>query len=190
MSTARITEYLSEDDYLAGELHSDVRHEYVDGSAYAMAGAKVAHNTVSTNITGTLHSQLKGNPCRAFGSDIKVRIKGKDHTRFYYPDGMIVCDSNDADSLFQDKPVVLIEVLSDSTRRIDTGEKFEAYRSIESLTHYVLIEPDTASVVVYERGDDEWLRTRFANLSDSIVFKDLGVELPMTDIYDRVLSDE
>lgn len=188
MSTAKITPYITEDEYLQGELHSEVRHEYVDGSAYAMAGAKVAHNTIAMNVAGLLYAGLKGHPCRGFGSDMKVRIKDKQHTRFYYPDAMVVCESNDGDALFQEKPVVLFEVLSESTKRVDTGEKFHAYLQIESLTHYVLLETDRVSAVVYARGDSEWERSQFTSVEDVIRFDQLGIELPLQDIYERVLS--
>ncbi len=187
MSTAKITPYISENEYLQGELQSDVRHEYVDGSTYAMSGAKVAHNRIATNVLLSVGSQLKGHPCEVFNSDMKVRIQLKDHTRFYYPDAMVVCESNDRDALFQDKPVILFEVLSDSTRRVDTGEKFDAYLKIESLTHYVLLETDQLTAVVYERGHTEWERSHLTTPNDTIRFEQLGIELGLGDIYGRVL---
>ena len=104
------------EDYLAGEQVSDVKHEYLGGTVHAMAGASNRHNTITTNSLGSLYGTLRGKPCQPFNSDTKVRIEFPDHTRFYYPDTMVVCDSNTDTDHSQDRPVVIIEVLSDSTR--------------------------------------------------------------------------
>src|SRR5688500_9935093 len=119
MTAAHRLNLVSIEDYLAGELASPVKHEYLGGVVYAMAGAVNAHNLIATNITGTLHARLRGKSCRVYNSDTKIRIRLPAHTRFYYPDASIVCRPNSPGDSFQDEPTVIIEVLSDSTRRID-----------------------------------------------------------------------
>jgi Uma2 family endonuclease len=94
MTAAKQIELVSVEDYLERELASDVKHEYWGGYVYAMAGAKTAHNRVAGNFLGSLHRRLRGQPCEPFNSDMKVRIKFPTHTRFYYPDGMVVCEPN------------------------------------------------------------------------------------------------
>ena len=89
-----------------------MKHEYAGGYVYAMAGAKNVHNTVATAFLGLMHAKLRGRPCQPFNSDTKVRIRLATHTRFYYPDGMVVCEPNADDEEFQDRPVVIAEVLS------------------------------------------------------------------------------
>src|SRR4051812_26863944 len=116
MTAAKRRALISVDEYLAGELVSDVRHEYIAGRVYAMAGGRTVHNRVAIAF-GAMHAQLRGKSCEPFNSDMKVRIRHPTHTSFYYPDGMVVCEPNPPDALFQDKPVVIAEVISESTRR-------------------------------------------------------------------------
>ena len=104
-------------DYLAGEEISDTKHEYLGGTVHAMAGATIRHNNIATNSLASLHGQLRGKSCQPNNSDTKVRIEFPDHTRFYYPDTMVVCQSNPDSDHFQNQPVVIIEILSDSTCR-------------------------------------------------------------------------
>src|SRR5690349_584690 len=114
MSAAKQIELISVADYLAGELASDVRHEYSGGYVYGMAGARTVHNRVATNLLLALGGRLRGNPCEPFNSDMKVRVRLPSHTRFYYPDAMVVCEPNSPDETFQDNPVVIAEVVSET----------------------------------------------------------------------------
>src|SRR4051812_49553398 len=119
MSTAERLGTISVEDYLAGELRSRVKHEYVAGTVYAMAGAANAHNMIATNLLGTLYARLDGQVCQPFNSDTKIRIRLPTHVRFYYPDVSVVCRPNPQTDSFQDEPVVVVEVLSQRTRRLD-----------------------------------------------------------------------
>jgi Uma2 family endonuclease len=191
MSTARQTGFVSVDDYLAGEQQSSVKHEYVAGLVYAMVGARNAHNIIASNALGTLFSQLQGKPCRAFNSDTKIRIRLSDQTRFYYPDVSVVCRPNPQSDVFQDFPSVIVEVCSESTRRIDDGEKRDAYLTIPSLTHYILLEQSAIGAVVYERGSAGFQRRILTEPGDSISFPELSISLSLAAVYDGVeLSDE
>ena len=147
MSVARQRQPISIADYLEGELTSPLKHEFVDGVVYAMAGATANHNRIATNATVVLGSQLRGKRCQVFNSDMKVRVRMSRSTRFYYPDLSVVCQPNAGNETYQDNPVVIVEVISESTRRVDEYEKREAYLSINSLCVYVLLEPNPSAAM-------------------------------------------
>lgn len=140
MTAAGKWDLVSEEDYLEGELISDQKHEYLAGVVYAMAGARNRHNDIGMNCSGELRARLRGKPCKPCNSDTKVRIRLATGTRYYYPDTMVVCRPNPDDDSFQDEPAVIIEVLSESTRRTDEGEKKDAYLMIPSLGVYLMVE--------------------------------------------------
>jgi len=174
-------------DYLAGEELSAVKHEYLGGTVHAMAGATNQHNTIATNGLASLHHQLRGKPCQPFNSDTKVRIEFPDHLRFYYPDAMVVCHPNPTTDHFQNQPVVIIEVLSDSTRRTDLGEKRDAYLSIPSLQVLLLVETGAPAVTVYRRKPDGGFAMEYhAALDETIALPEIDANLPLTDLYERV----
>src|SRR5438132_5522959 len=133
METAARPIPLAVEDYLAAEQHSDIRHEYIGGNLYAMAGASDRHNLISGNNYAVLHSYLRGKACRVFMSDLKLRTQVAGENIFYYRDLMVVCDPRDTDRFFKRFPKVLIEVLSEATERTDRGEKFLNYTQLESL---------------------------------------------------------
>jgi Uma2 family endonuclease len=177
---------ISVDVYLADEQDAQVRHEYVAGRVYAMAGAKNRHNRIAMNFTGSLLGRLRGKPCSVFNSDTKVRIQTASSTSFYYPDGMVVRKNNPADDTFQDHPVVIAEVLSESTRRIDESEKRDAFLSIPDLKVCLLIEPESPRVTLYRRGDQGFGIDVVEGLNASIDLSEIDVTLPIAELYDDV----
>jgi len=185
MTAALKLNRVSVEDYLAGELESPVKHEYVDGRVYAMAGAVNLHNIIGVNILGSLFGRLRGKPCQPFNSDTKIRIL-QPRVRFYYPEVSVVCRPNPVHDSFQDSPVVLFEVLSKGTRRIDEGEKHEAYLSIPSLNAYVLVEQEVPLVVVYRRTDTGFVREEYQGLEAVIPLGEIDTDLPLSEIYGRV----
>ncbi len=148
MSTAERPNFVTEDDYLASEELAITKSEYIDGWIRAMAGATNRHNRVKMNCLLNLGVGLKNKSCQPWDSDTKVRIRGFGYTRFYYPDAQVVCESNAPTDVFQDKPVVIIEVLSPSTRAYDLDEKLNAYLRIASLQCYVILEKHTPLAIV------------------------------------------
>ncbi|MGZ0077325.1 Uma2 family endonuclease [Methylomonas sp. BW4-1] len=172
--------YLSEEEYLATEIHSDVKREYIDGRIYAMAGAGYNHNCISANILGEFRNHLKGTPCATFMADIKVRM-GKDYV---YPDVLVDCSKMAGDDVFSTSPVIIVEVLSRSTRKTDTTTKLLRYINLPSLQEYVLIEQDIVSVQVLRRNK-HWL-SEYYFLGDAVTFESIGLTLNVEDIYDRV----
>jgi Uma2 family endonuclease len=131
-------------------------------------------------------TRLKERGCTP-DSDTKIRIRMKGHARFYYPHMSVICQPNDLSETYQDQPVVIVEVLSDSTRRLDDGEKKDAYLTIPSLTHDILLEQDSPVAVVYHRADEHFERHEFTNLADVIDIEGLGLSLSLQNLYDGVL---
>jgi Uma2 family endonuclease len=186
MSTARKLNLISVSDYLAGELISPIKHEYLGGMVYAMAGGRVAHNVIATNVLGSAFSRLRGHKCRPFNSDMKIRVQMPTQVRFYYPDASITCRPNPPDESFIDAPATLFEVLSRRTRRIDEGEKKDAYLTIPSLGTYVLIEQDMPLVVAFRRTEHGFVREVYEGLHAVLRLPEVGIELPLAEIYEGV----
>ena len=172
--------YWSEEDYLASEQVSDVKREYIDGQVYAMAGASYNHNCVSANMLGELRNHLKGTPCTTFMADIKVKL-GRDYV---YPDVLVDCGKMRGDDLFASSPVIIVEVLSRSTRKTDMTTKLIRYINLPSLQEYVLIEADMVLVQVMRRSKG-WMPEYFF-LGDDVYFESIDLSLPVEAIYDRV----
>lgn len=180
-------ELISVEDYLAGELQSEIKHEYLGGVVHAMSGGTVYHGRVGGNCFGSLYTSLKGKRCQPYNSDVALRINLPSHTRFYYPDLQIVCDSNDGDEQFQEQPVVVIEVLSDSTRRIDLGEKRDAYLAIPTLKVLLIIDPAAPFVRVDRRHlDGGFQHESYRDLTEVIPLPEVEAALPLADIYEGI----
>lgn len=186
MSTAKNFNLISVEDYLAGELASTVKHEYLGGVVYAMAGGRNAHNLIATNTLVALGGRLRGKGCRPFNSDTKIRVRLPTQVRFYYPDASVICHPNPQTASFQDEPVVVAEVLSHRTRRIDEGEKKDAYLTIPSLGAYLLIEQDAPMVVVFRRTEDGFVRERYQELDAVLPLPEVDIDLPLAEIYEGV----
>ena len=172
-------------EYQKLDAASEVRHEFVNGEVYAMAGATGNHNRISLNVAAELHQALKGKPCEPFTVDMKLRIElGMDEIG-YYPDVMVVCDPEDRNQLFRSAPTVIFEVLSKSTRRIDTREKLLAYQAIPSLQVYVMLEQTCKRAMIHRRSNNWW--PEIVEGDDALVTLDeIGVKLLLKDIYARV----
>jgi Uma2 family endonuclease len=186
MSAAEKLKLVSVDDYLAEELVSPLKHEYLGGVVYAMAGGGILHSLIATNTGGSLVGRLRNRRCRAFNSDLKIRVRLPTQVRFYYPDASVICRSNPRTDSFQDEPVALFEVLSRGTRRIDEGEKKDAYLTIPSLSVYVLIEQDAPAVIVFRRTEQGFVREVYEGLEAVVPLREIEIDLPLAEIYDRV----
>ena len=136
-----------------------LRHEYVNGLIYAMTGASRNHNRLSRRLLVLLDRHLQGTRCEVFQSDMKVKVKNNDDVRFYYPDVQVSCEE-EADFYYNEHPCLILEVLSDTTKRIDRTEKRLAYQSLASLQEYVLLSQDSPYLEIYRRRTD-WQRECF-----------------------------
>ena len=150
MALPQSLEYISEEEYLRGERESAVRHEYINGLVYAMAGASDKHNTIAGNVFALLHANLP-EECGVFMSDMKFRIETQGETIFYYPDVMVSCADDDRDAYYREHPCLVIEVLSKSTKRQDRFEKFMAYKEVPSLQEYLILEQEYRAATLFRR---------------------------------------
>src|SRR5438094_200233 len=170
-------DFLSVGDYLAGEEGGDIKHEYIAGAVYAMAGGTSDHHQVGLNIAFAARSHLKGKPCKVFVFDFKVRVRISQDDVFYYPDVMVGCDPRDTHTLYLRFPKLLVEIASESTDRLDRREKKLAYQTIETLEEYLIVAQDRHEVTVYRRGND-WQPELFSRLNDTVTLKAIELALP------------
>jgi Uma2 family endonuclease len=186
MGTSHQSDLISVDDYLAGELVSKIKHEYLGGFVYAMAGARNLHNLIAVNVIASLRERLRGSKCRPYNSDTKIRVRLPLQTRFYYPDASVVCRSNPPDCSYQDEPVIVVEVVSRDTRRTDEGEKKDAYLTIPSLPVYLLVEQEMPAVTLYRRTEQGFQREVYKGPEAVVPLQEVATELPLAEIYEDV----
>ena len=180
MNSAPLWHRLSIEEYLAFEEHSDTKHEYVDGVLYAMVGGTDRHNLINGSMYAELRSAARGGPCRVFISDVKLQAA---NDAFYYPDIMMVCDPDDDDPLVKTQPVLLAEVLSPSTERVDRTDKLMAYRAIDCLQTYLIVHQDRRLVEWHQRAPSGgWQRIDVLERG-RIPMPHLDLELTLDDIY-------
>jgi Uma2 family endonuclease len=181
-------EELTLDDYLEIERASEFRNDYVNGQIIAMSGESLSHGRIKGNVYHEIRNHLRGKPCEAFTSDMKVKVEGV--SPFKYPDVVVVCGQpqmHDAKKDLLLNPLVIIEVLSPSTEAVDRGEKFDLYQAIPSLKYYVLIAQDRSSVTVMTRqSNNRWELELITDMNASLLVPDLDCEIPLHEIYDRV----
>lgn len=180
---------ISVEEYLQGELIAEIKHEYLDGYVYAMAGASTNHVRITSNLVSELGQHLKNMPCDVLSSDFKVNVNNR---KFFYPDVVVICDKNNeylhGNDFFTQNPLLIVEVLSSSTQRTDRTLKRLAYQSLPSLQEYVLIEQDFVDIEVSRRSVN-WDSHHYF-LGDAVRFESLDFILPVTEIYRRVDNEE
>ena len=178
--------YISEQDYLEGEKVREMKHEYFDGEIFAIAGASRRHQRLTTNTLVAIANHLKDTPCEAFSSDMKVRAdNGK---KYFYPDVLVSCTKSDGDSHFEESPHLIIEVLSNSTRKFDQTLKRLVYQNFPSLEEYVLIEQDRVEIQVFRRAQS-W-QSAYYSIDDDITFTSIDLTLPVLELYQLVENDD
>ncbi|MBX3418386.1 MAG: Uma2 family endonuclease [Pirellulaceae bacterium] len=186
MSSAERPGFFSVEEYLAIEEQALTKSEYIEGWVRAMSGSTLRHNKIKGNCFVSLSNSLKGKPCEPFDSDTRVRIEREGKKCFYYPDMQVVCQSNELTSIFQDRPVMVIEVLSPSTRRYDLDEKLTAYLTVSSLQCYLILEQHQPVAIVMRRTDGGFLREEMRGVEGIIDLPFLGCSLSMRDIYEGI----
>ena len=169
--------YYSPEEYFALEEQSDVRHEYVEGEIFAMAGASISHNLIKGNLVAGLRPVVRPRGCRVL--DENVRLVVRERTFYAYPDVLVTCDPADRREAYLVRhPVLIAEVLSASTAEYDRTEKFANYQKLPSLRHYLLVS-QTAWVVEWFRRDEagQWIYTLLST-------PDSGLVLPLRELYE------
>jgi Uma2 family endonuclease len=173
--------WLSPEDYLAAELTADVRHEYVGGQVYALAGASDVHNRLVINLTSALDAHLGAGPCQVYATDLKLRTQRQ---VYYYPDVMVCCDPTDNARYWRERPRYVFEVTSPQTRHTDAREKALEYFRLPSLEAYVLVAQDAVAVAVHRRaGGDYWAVEWLRAADDVLVLPGIEFALPLARLY-------
>ncbi len=187
MSSAGSREFYTPESYLAFLETTEIKYEFVDGYLRAMSSPTNRHNIVATNATVTFGLKLKGSSCRAFNSNSMVRIRKKSSTWMYLPDMSIVCDENRQSERFQDNPIVVVEVLSPSTRAYDLDEKLTNYLTLRSLQMVLLLEQDQPLAIVFRKSQDgNFVRESYEGMDQEIHLPFLGISVLLSDLYDGV----
>jgi Uma2 family endonuclease len=186
MSSAEVPQFITVDEYLAAEDQAQTKHEYIEGWMRAMTGATVRHNIIKSNCLIHLGRRLRGKPCRPFDSDMRLQIRHNQGVRFYYPDLQVICESSPQNAVYQDSPVLIIEVLSPSTRQYDLDEKMQAYLQISTLVCYIVLEQHQPQAIVMRRTEGGFLRECIEGMQSAIELPFLQCSLNLSDIYEDV----
>jgi Uma2 family endonuclease len=180
--------YLSSEEYLNTERRAEFKSEYFDGVVYATAGGSERHNLITGNLVTELNVRLRDAPCRVYPSDMKVRLPNS--KRFFYPDVSVVCGEVQFADEAKDvilNPILIVEVLSESTEAFDRGKKFLSYQQIESLLEYLLVSQDEFVVERYLRQENGWLYTKASGLDAGLILPALkSCRIALSDIYNKV----
>ena len=184
MGLLKLKTKISVEDYLEGEKISPIKHEYIDGEVYQMAGASNRHSRISMNLSTSLDNHFRDSPCQTFAGDTKVRVA---INVFYYPDILVSCEQEDENSHFCNTPVLIIEVTSPSTERIDRQEKLLAYQRITSVQEYVIIDQHRINIELHRRQPNgNWITYYFDASDTEIEFQSVDLTLQISEIYRRV----
>jgi Uma2 family endonuclease len=185
---------LTMEEYLQYEETSQQKHEYFQSEIFAMAGAGDRHNIISINLVGELRAQLKGKPCRPFGSDFRIHIP--ENTLFTYPDISIVCkkflqDDKEKSTLSRylnpaRQPSIIIEILSEATKNYDRGDKFKLYRDIPALREYILIDSEAIGIEVFRiNANGHWELEEYKSIEEALHSPMLTMSIPLREIYEE-----
>lgn len=185
---AETAPYITPQDYLRYEREAETRNEYHDGQVYAMTGASENHNLIVVNLVRCLGNQLAGRTCKMYAND--MRVKSQSGAHYFYPDVVALCGTSEFEDTAKDtllNPAVVIEVLSPSTEAYDRGDKFDAYREINSLLDYLLVAQDHASIHHLARAvDNTWLFASHQGLDAVVALPSIGCSLPLAEIFAMV----
>ena len=184
MGLPKLKTKISVEDYLEGEKISPVRHEYVEGEVYAMAGTSDNHSRIAGNTFVALSIHLRDSSCEPFAGETKVQVT---RNVYYYPDVLVSCEENPESPYFRNAPILIIEVTSPSTAHIDRREKLLFYQQMPSVQEYAVIDQHRMNVELHRRQPSgTWITYYFDVSDDEIEFQSVGLTLPITEIYRRV----
>jgi Uma2 family endonuclease len=185
-TAARKHTHVTAAEYLAAENDGLVRHEFVDGALYAMAGASARHNLIRSEVDGIL-ANLAPSSCQVFSAEMKLLIKTNDAERYYYPDVFVSCDPSDRDAYVRRSASLVVEILSPTTERIDRTEKFEAYKLVPSVIEYALFSQDAMELELFRRRT-MWQR-EFYQGEMTVTLESLAATMNISTFYRRVSFD-
>ena len=173
------------EEYLALEATSNVRHEFLEGQIYGMAGSTPEHAALKAAVIGLLFTQIRGGRCRAHDADLRVRVLETGLAT--YPDVTVICGASERDPSDENavtNPTLLVEVLSRSTEDYDRGDKFEHYKRIAGLQQYVLVSHREREIEVWSRTPNNEFTRVVARAGGRVGLESIGAELAVDDVYD------
>ena len=189
MGFARVKPNWTVEEYLAFEKTSPIRHEYVSGQLYAMAGGTKNHNRIALDLAGVLNHKLKSSGCEAFVADVKVYVHPE---VYYYPDVVVTCEEltedQEEDDYIAGNPALLVEVLSKTTQRTDRFEKMREYQFLPSLREYLIIEQTHYQVEVYRHtaAGEAWEKEIYTVPEQEVFLASVNASFTLAEIYARV----
>lgn len=177
--------YITPEAYLAMEMQSDTRSEYLKGEVFAMVGTSSAHNVIVGNLYMALRNHLRGGPCQIFALDLKLQVEAAN--AYFYPDLMVTCTEADRRNDFiKSEPTLVVEVLSPSTALFDRDKKFASYRQLPSLQEYVLVDTEQEGIECYRRADNgEWIMHPYG-AGETVTLHSLNLTFPIDMVYQDV----
>jgi Uma2 family endonuclease len=186
-SIARRDPLLTVDEYLELEEFSTIRHEYVEGHIYAVAGVTNRHDAIVVNIIASLHSAARGTPCHVRTGEVMLRVSA---SRYYYPDVHVICHPLSMEQRTVEDPCVIVEVLSPTTEQIDQREKLFAYTTMETLRAYYIVRQDRMTVENHWRDEEGTWWHGILHAEGALHVPCLNVDLTLADIYEGVTFDD
>ncbi len=177
--------YIAPEAYLEMEMQSDTRSEYLNGEVFAMVGTSSAHNEIVFNMASLFKNHLRGGPCQAFFTDLKLRVETAN--AYFYPDLMVTCSEADRQNKYiKSEPVLVVEILSPSTALYDRDKKFASYRQLQSLQEYVLVDAEQVRIECYRRGDSgEWILHPYGE-GEAVTLHSLNLTFQIESAYQDV----
>ncbi|KOR30845.1 hypothetical protein TI05_13340 [Achromatium sp. WMS3] len=175
-------------EYLLTERASAIKHEFIDGEVFAMAGASKKHNQIASNLVRIIGNQILHKPCSIYSSDMRVKIEKAN--KYAYPDIVITCENEDFEDKEEDtllNPIIIIEILSDSTESYDRGNKFFYYRQIDSFIEYILVSQKKFHIEKYTRQtNNSWLYSEFNIIDAQFELSLISCTISLQEVYDKV----
>lgn len=179
MKAIQLDKVLTEEEYFIFEEKSELRHELINGNLYEMSGISIFHNDIVSNLIFLFRTFLKGKNWKIVFENFKIKTPDGN---FFYPD-IAVCYS-DVKKYFSQQPLLIIQILSDSTRKYNLTDKFIQYQKIETLQYYLCVEPEQQLVLFYYKQEDgEWMAETLTKDEEIISFPALNISFPLKDIY-------
>lgn len=178
--------FMTWEEYLAFEEQSPSRHEYVNGTVYAMSGASLAHNRIAQQLVVAFRSHLRGGPCEPFFLEAKLEIRAGRDQIMYYPDVMVSCRPEDRTEQMVSNPKLVVEILSKSTQHIDRREKAMTYQRVEAIEEYALIAQEQPRIIVHRRTEG-WLPVLYSAPEEQVEFRSIGLRMALAQIYEGTL---
>lgn len=189
MAQAKLKEkgHYTFEQYLDREKTSPKRHDYYYGEIYNMAGTAKRHGKIIGNLYFSLRNLMQKSECDVYFETVRTEIENKSF--YVYPDLVITCSEDDNDPLTIQSPVVIFEVLSDSTEEYDRGAKLQGYMQIPTLKHYVLVAQKTSKVECYTRHEKNWIFEIYTSLKDFLTLSAFDIKIPLADMYQNITFD-